>query len=91
MQQVNPDYGLDPSLTATFSTHLFMLSASHVQCTWNDTCMSFYAQRAKRIGFLENPKSACRSISWTIIFSQYNMIHDRKMYEIILNVRKQQK
>ena len=33
MQQVNPDYGLDPSLTATFSTHLFMLSASHVQLT----------------------------------------------------------
>ena len=34
ISQISRDNGLNPSLTAILPTHLFMLSASHMQCIW---------------------------------------------------------
>jgi len=80
--QISPENGLNAPLTAIPTAHLFMLSASHMQCTWTDSSLTY---RAKRIDFLENPTSACCSISWTV-FYQYNTIHVCKLYKCTLEI-----
>ena len=47
---ISPDNGLNPFLTAIPSTHLFMLSASYLQCIWIECVFNM----------------TCCSISWTI-------------------------
>ena len=80
--QISPENGLNAPLTAIPTTHLFMLSGSHMQNTWTDSSLTY---RAKRIDFLENPTLAFCSISWTI-FYQYNTIHVCNMYKCTLEI-----
>ena len=76
--QISPDNTLNPSLKAIPSTHIFMFSASHVQCIWIELTIMY-----KKDWSSWKPNS----ILWTI-FYQYNIIHVRTMYKWIWNVGK---
>ena len=52
--QISPDSGLNVPLTAIPFTHLFMLSARQMQCTW----IEFLNITSKK-DFFENPASTC--------------------------------
>ena len=65
ISQISPDNGLNASLTAIFSTDLFMLSASHLQCAWIDSPLTHSPlNRPKPPVRIHVPFTACDVISF---------------------------
>ena len=49
ISHISPENELSPSFTAILFTHLLMLSASHVQCTWIDCSLPKHAKRIQLV------------------------------------------